>query len=76
MLSESLGLTTIGLLLGLAGAFAATRLLSGLLYGVSPTDPVSFGVSAAACLTASLVGSYGPARGAARTDPAVALRAQ
>jgi putative ABC transport system permease protein len=76
VLTESLGLTTIGLLLGLAGAFAVTRLLSGLLYGVSPNDPGSFGVAAAACLAASLVGSYGPARRAARTDLAVVLRAQ
>ena len=64
----------IGLALGLAAAFAVTRVLSALLVGVSPTDPATFGVVAVVLLTAAALGCAVPARRAMRVDPATALR--
>ncbi|MDX6713017.1 MAG: putative transport system permease protein [Blastocatellia bacterium] len=63
-----------GGVLGLVGAFAATRTISSLLYGVSTTDPlIHTGVLILLAL-AALMACYFPARRAARTDPAVVLR--
>ncbi|HEX9580282.1 MAG TPA: FtsX-like permease family protein, partial [Gemmatimonadales bacterium] len=67
-------LVACGLAIGIGGAVAATRVLSGLLYDVSPTDPLAFATVAAVLALAGLVASYVPARRAARVDPMVALR--
>jgi putative ABC transport system permease protein len=67
-------LTAIGIALGLAGALAATRALSSLLYGVGATDPATF-VSVPLVLAAvGLAACYIPARRAAKVDPIAALR--
>jgi putative ABC transport system permease protein len=66
----------LGVGLGLAGAFAVTRVMAGMLSGVSPSDPVSFGVVAALLGGVALLASYIPARRAARVDPMVALRSE
>jgi putative ABC transport system permease protein len=67
-------LTLIGMAIGLAGAFGATRVLSSLLFGVRPTDLVTFaGVSTLLAAVAALA-SYIPARRATKVDPIVALR--
>jgi ABC-type antimicrobial peptide transport system permease subunit len=64
----------IGVVIGLAGAFAITRVMRSLLFEVSTTDPLTFvGLSALLVAVAS-VASYLPARSAARTDPMIALR--
>lgn len=63
-----------GIAIGMAGAFALTRLLSSLLYGVTATDPLTFGVAALLLACIGLVACYIPARQAMRIDPASALR--
>ena len=69
-------LALIGVVLGLAGAFAVSRLLAGLLYGVTPSDPLVF-VTVPVLLTAvALIASLIPAMRAAHVDPLVALRAE
>jgi putative ABC transport system permease protein len=70
---EGLRLTGIGLVLGLAGAFAATRLLASLLYGIRPTDFLTFAGVSLLLTAVAVLASYIPARRAARVDPIVAL---
>jgi len=71
---EGLRLTIIGVALGIAGGLAVTRLLQGLLFGVSPSDPLTFLGVAILLVVVSLVASLGPARRATRVDPMVAFR--
>jgi predicted permease len=66
----------IGTSLGVLGAFAATRVMENLLFDVAPTDAPTFVLVAVLLLSVAVIGSYVPARRAARTDPAVSLRSE
>ena len=71
---QSLGMLLIGIVIGLAGAFALTRLMSTLLFEVTATDPLTY-VSVIGLLTfVALLACYIPARRAAKVDPLIALR--
>jgi len=76
VLGQSFVLVAVGTVAGLLGAFALTRVLQGLLFGIKPTDASTFGMMAAVLAISSLVACLGPARRAARVDPIVALRAE
>ena len=67
---------TLGIGLGLAGAVAATRLMTAVLFEMSPVDPVTFGLAAFALLLTAVAASWLPARRAAALDPATALRGE
>jgi putative ABC transport system permease protein len=74
ILRQGLLLTAIGVVIGLAAAFALTRLLSGLLFGVAAGDASTFASISVLLIAVSLVACYLPARRAMRIDPLQALR--
>jgi putative ABC transport system permease protein len=73
-IGHGMRLVLLGLAIGLAGAYALTRLMSSLLFGVSARDPLTFVLVALALSTVGLLACYLPARRATRVDPLVALR--
>jgi putative ABC transport system permease protein len=75
VLLEAGALAGIGVGLGVAGAFATTRMMSTLLFGVTPTDAVTFAGISTFLVATALVASYLPARRATHVDPMIALRA-
>ena len=74
VLRQGMILAGAGTLIGLAGAFAATRLLSSLLLGVGPLDPLTFALVPMLLLVVALLACVIPARRAAKVDPMEALR--
>ena len=76
VLQQSALLAAAGVIFGLSGSFAVTRLLSSILYGVSSTDTLTFVTIPAMLSSVALIASLIPARRAARVDPVVALRHQ
>jgi len=76
VLKGAMSMALFGIALGAAAAFAATRVMKDLLFGVSATDPVTFGAVALLLAAVTLLASYIPALRATRVDPIVALRCE
>jgi putative ABC transport system permease protein len=73
VLRNGMALALIGVAIGLAGAFAITRVMASLLFGVRPTDVATFAIVAFCLLVTALLASYLPARRATKVDPLTAL---
>lgn len=76
VMQRGLWLTATGLGIGIAGALALSRIVAGLLYGVTPTDPITLLAVALFLAAVAMLATYVPARRAARVNPMVALRAE
>jgi len=74
VLWQGLRLSGTGAAVGLVGAYAASRLMSGFIYGVAATDPLSYAAGTLVAISVALLASYFPARRATKVDPLVALR--
>jgi ABC-type antimicrobial peptide transport system permease subunit len=74
VMGQALRLAAVAMVVGVAGAVAAARLLSSQLYGVSPTDPVTLAGAPLVLGAIALIAAFIPARRASRVDPVVALR--
>jgi ABC-type antimicrobial peptide transport system permease subunit len=76
VLGQSAVLTVVGIVLGLSAAALLSRYLEGLLFGVTPLDPVTFAAATALFAMVALVAAFGPVRRATGVDPLIALRAE
>jgi len=74
VITQGMRLAAVGILLGLFGSLAFTRLMAGMIYGVSSTDPLTFLAVAALVVVVAVAACYIPARRAMRVDPVEALR--
>lgn len=76
ILADAMKAVTPGLVIGLIGAFLATRFVQGMLYGIAAVDPITYAVTAAVVIGVALLASLWPASRASRVDPMIAMRAE
>ena len=76
VVGQAMLLTFAGVAIGLGAAFALTRLMVALLFGVSPTDPMTFSLVALILVTVALLAALVPPRRATKVDPMIALRSE
>jgi len=76
VVARTMALAGIGILFGGIGSYAASRLITSLLFGIEPTDPLTFGSMVVILLSAAALAGFLPARRASRTDPIAALRVE
>jgi ABC-type antimicrobial peptide transport system permease subunit len=76
VMRESLALTSGGIVIGMIGAFAATRTVSSLLFGLTPTDPLTLVAATFLLISVATLAGYLPARRATQVDPMAALRSE
>ena len=74
VLGQGMGLVSVGVAIGIVGAFGVTRVLTNLLFGVRPSDPYTFAGVALLLLLVALMACWIPARRATKVDPIIALR--
>ena len=74
VITRGLKLAVFGVVIGILGALGVTRVMSALLFGVTPTDALTLGVVAVTLSLVALMACYVPARRATKVDPLVALR--
>ena len=74
VIAYGITLTVVGLVIGIAGSFALTGALRGMLFGTSATDPTVFAGVSVLLAAVSVLSCYGPARRAVRVEPIIALR--
>ena len=74
IIGEGIVLALVGIGLGLVGSFLLTRFLNTMLFGITPTDPVTFASISLLLILVALLASYIPARRATKVDPIIALR--
>jgi putative ABC transport system permease protein len=74
VLRQGVKMALVGVVIGLGGAFALTRLMTSLLFGVAASDPATFVAVALLLVLVALLACYWPARRAMKVDPMVALR--
>jgi ABC-type antimicrobial peptide transport system permease subunit len=76
LLRHGLGLAITGATVGLVCALLLSNLMAGALYGIKPTDPITFAIVIAVFIAVALLACYLPARRATKVDPIVALRCE
>ena len=76
IVGQAMILAAVGVAIGLAGAFALTRVIGSLLFETNPLDAVTFAASAVVLLSIAVLSSYLPARRALRIDPTIAMRSE
>jgi ABC-type antimicrobial peptide transport system permease subunit len=74
VLRQTVRKLTVGLAIGIGGALIVTRLMGSLLFGIGPSDPLTFSLAAVTLVVAGLIATLIPARRAATVDPVLALR--